>query len=144
MLLIGYKNTTVQDVPALGLIDFGTVYHEDSKTNCYGISTFTGTGVAPRLNYRGFYHVTAVITFTAPATGDVTFQLFENGNEVPGILATTTVTTATTESNTVTLDFFVRVEPSIVNVLNNSKTISIRSSVATTITNAVLNISKGV
>jgi ribosomal protein L15 len=97
--------------------------------------------LARRLPKRGFHNFFAK-NYTEIHLSDL--ERFENGTEVPGILATTTVTTATTESNTVTLDFFVRVEPSIVNVLNNSKTISIRSSVATTITNAVLNISKGV
>jgi hypothetical protein len=144
MLLIGYKNTTDQTIPALGLIDFGSVYHENSKTNCYGIPTFAGTSVAPKLNYRGFYHITAVVTFTAVTAGDVTLQVLENGDEVPGILGTVTVTTPTTESNTVTLDFYVLVGPSIVNVLSNAKTVSIQSTAAITITNAVLNISKEV
>lgn len=144
MLLIGYKNTTEQTIPALGLIDFGSVYHENSKTNCYGIPTFAGTGTSPRLNYRGFYHITAVITFTAVEAGPVTFQVLENGDEVPGLLGTVTVTTAETETNTITLDFYILVGPSIVNVLSNAKTVSIQSSAAVSITNAVLNISKEV
>ena len=143
MLLIGYKNNTAQTVPALGLIDFGTIYRENSKTNCYGIPAFAGTSTAPRLNYSGFYHVTAVVTFTASATGDVTLQVIENSDDIDGLLVTTTVGTATTETNTLTIDFYTLVEPSIVNVINNSKSIAIRTSSEITVTNAILNISKG-
>lgn len=144
MLLIGYKNTTDQTIPALGLIDFGSVYHENSKTNCYGIPTFAGTSTSPRLNYRGFYHVTAVITFTGAAAGDVTLQVLENGEAVSGLLGTVTVTTADTEINTVTLDFYVLVGPGYTTALNNSKSIAIQSSSAITVTNVTLNISKEV
>lgn len=141
MLLIGYNNTATQSVPALGLIDFGSPYREYSKTGCCGTTTFAGTGVAPRLNVRGIYHVTAVVTYTAPVAGDVSLQAVVDGDAITGLISTESVETADTEFHTTTLDFYVLVPTAI---FNTSKTISIQSSVALTVTNAILNISKEV
>lgn len=61
------------------------------------------------LGAPGYYKVTATITFTAPAAGDVTIQLQKDGVVVPGITASETITTATTEIRTITLSGIVRV-----------------------------------
>lgn len=139
MLLIGYKNTVEQAVPALGLIDFGDIYHAYGLTNRFGSAVFTSNGTIQTLSCRGFYHITATVTYTAPAAGDATFQLIEDNTPVDGILVTQTVTTADTETNTAVLDFYVLVRGTC------PKTITIRNTgVAVDITNAILNITKEV
>lgn len=69
----------------------------------------------------GYYEVTASVTFTAAAAGNVTISAFQNGEEIPGITATETITTATTENRTVTLHGIVRVrcqEPVAITLVN--------------------------
>lgn len=61
------------------------------------------------LNRPGYYKVTATVTFTAPAAGNVVLQLQKNGTAIPGITASGTVTTATTEINTLVINGIVRV-----------------------------------
>ena len=139
MLLIGYKNTVEQSVPALGLIDFGDIYHTYGLTTRFGSAVFTSTGTIQTLSCKGFYHITATVTYTAPAAGDVTLQLIEDNTPVDGILVTQTVTTADTETNTAVLDFYVLVRGTY------PKNIAIRNTgVAIDITNAILNITKEV
>lgn len=57
----------------------------------------------------GYYEIDASITFTAAAAGDVTITAFQNGEAIPGITATETITTATTEVRTISLHGIVRV-----------------------------------
>lgn len=63
------------------------------------------------LSAPGYYRVTASITFTAPAEGDVTVDLQKGGIAVPGITASATITTPTTEIENITLSGVVRVFP---------------------------------
>lgn len=49
------------------------------------------------------YNVWATITFTAPAAGDVTFAIYQDGVAIPLATATTTITTADTEVRTLAL-----------------------------------------
>lgn len=144
MILLGTRNTTTQDLGVGDLINFGEVYRRyDKRGNC-GCRAFEVNGTSIALQQSGIYHLTAVITFTAPAAGDVEFQLAENGFLIPGAITTETVTTATTESNTTVIDFYILVDSSFVlNAVNTLKSISIANTgVASTVTNVVVNIDK--
>lgn len=83
----------------------------------------------------GYYELTATVTFTAAAAGDVTIAAYQNGEAIPGIVATETITTPTTETRTITLHGLVRVrcEPLSVTLVNVSE-------VAITTTNIALSL----
>lgn len=63
------------------------------------------------LGAPGYYKVTATATFTAPTAGDAEIKLQKASTDVPGIVAGTTVATATTEINSLTISGVVRVLP---------------------------------
>lgn len=144
MLILGTKNTTIQDLAIDELLDFGTVYRRYDKKGQCGCRAFEVNGTAVTLQQPGIYHLTAIITFTAPAAGDVTFQLFENGFAIPGALVTETVATATTEVHTVALDYQVLVDSNcVLNSVSALKNITISNTgVASTVSNVVVNIDK--
>ena len=144
MLLLGTKNFASQALAVDAPINFGNVYRRFDKKGACGLRAFELNGTAINLQHQGIYHITAVITFTAPAAGDVSFQLFENSTAVTGAVVTSTVTTATTETNTVTLDYYILVDRDfILNTSSTSKVISIvNTGVASTVTNVVVNIDK--
>lgn len=77
----------------------------------------------------GYYELNATITFTADAAGDVTIAAYQNGEAIPGIIATETITTATTETRTIALSGLVRVrcEPIAITLVNVS-TVAITTS----------------
>lgn len=68
----------------------------------------------------GYYELDATITFTTAAAGDVTIAAYQNGEAIPGIVATETITTATTETRTIALHGIVRVrcEPLSITLVN--------------------------
>ena len=145
MLLLGVKNFTSQDVLAGGLINLGQVDRRYCRKNTCGIRTFDFAGTSITLNHSGIYKITATATFTAPVAGDVTISLFENGVAIPGASATETITTATTESRSIALDYFVLVDSSCVLGVNTTigKTITlVNTGVASTITNVVVDVVK--
>lgn len=55
-----------------------------------------------------YYEVSVTITFTAPVTGTAIIRLYQNGVAIPGALIASTVNTATTEYNTISLDTVIR------------------------------------
>lgn len=61
------------------------------------------------LNAPGYYKVTATVTFTAPVAGDISIEIQKNGVPVPGLVGSTTITTAETEIEQITLNGIVRV-----------------------------------
>lgn len=63
------------------------------------------------LNCPGYYKVTATVTFTVPVVGVVTIDLHKNGVEIPGITASASVETATTEVDSLALSGIIRVFP---------------------------------
>lgn len=145
MFLIGTRNIASQDLVVNGLVDLGQVYRKRCRKNQCGVKVFDFNSTSIALQHTGIYHVTAVLTFTAPVAGDVVFQLTENGVAIPGALATETITTATTEFKTTVLDFYVLVDSNCVLGAPSvqAKNIAIlNSGVASTVTNAVLNIEK--
>ena len=90
----------------------------------------TARRISPRLilgsdsvtaSVPGYYKVSATVTFTAPAAGIAEIQLHKNGVAVPGITASETITTATTEVRTISLEGIVRVmcgETAILTLVN--------------------------
>lgn len=121
--------TTDQSVLANGIIPLTTIQRK------YGCATLpTSDGLL--LSRPGYYKVTASITLTAPAGGVVSVQLQKNGIDVPGITASSTITTANTEVRTLNISGVVRV-----NCGEGVATISIvNTGVATTLKNAALDI----
>ena len=61
------------------------------------------------LGTAGYYKVTASVTFTATAPADVTVVARKNGIDIVGLTGTETITTATTETRTITISGIVRV-----------------------------------
>lgn len=61
------------------------------------------------LNRPGYYRVNASITFVAPTAGNVTLVAQKDNVNIPGLTATTTVTTATTQVSTLNIGGIVRV-----------------------------------
>ena len=144
MLILGTKNTTIKDLAIDELLDFGTVYRRYDKKGQCGCRAFEVNGATVTLQQPGIYHLTAVITFTAPAAGDVTFQLYENGFPNPNAIVTTSATTADTEVNTVVMDVYVLVDnTNVLNSVSALKNITISNTgVASTVSNVVVNIDK--
>lgn len=148
MLLIGTRNTTTQTVPAGSALLVGDVYRRYCRKNSCGVAAFGTNLTSVAAQHSGIYHVTANITFSAPVAGDITFQLTQGGVPIPGAIATETITTATTEIKTTTIDFYVLVNEDC--VLGTPTTIGANIGVtntgalAATVTNYVLNVSKEV
>lgn len=145
MLLLGTRNTSTQDLALGDTLDLGLVYRKYCKKNNCGVKAFDFNGDAISLQHSGIYHVTATITFTAPVAGDVTFQLVDNATPIIGAIATETITTATTEIRTTTIDYYVLVDSTC--ILNRptvvAENISITNTgVASTVTNVVVNVEK--
>lgn len=145
MYLIGTRNIASQDLAIGQALNLGEIYRKYCRKNYYGVKAFDFNGTSISLQHSGIYHITANITFTAPAAGDVTFQLSVNSTPIPGALATETVTTATTEVNTTTIDFFVLVDN---NCVLNTPAVSVsnisvlNTGVASTVTNVIFNVEK--
>ena len=148
MLLIGTRNTTTQAVPAGSALLVGDVYRRYCKKNSCGISAFSNNLSSIVAQHGGIYHVTATITFTGDAAGDVTFQLTQNGIAIPGAIASETITTATTEVRTTTIDFYVLVDNAYVlgspTTVGSAIGVSNTGTIDATVTNYVLNVSKEV
>lgn len=61
------------------------------------------------LGRAGYYKVNATFTFTGQTVGDVVIQAQKNGFDIVGMTASTTITTATTETRSLTITGIVRV-----------------------------------
>lgn len=94
---------TTAAVTAGGVLPLTTV----ARRQCGCVTQLGSDSVV--LQRAGYYKVTATATFTAPATGDVTIRLTQDGNPVPGAVATTTIGTANTETASLTVSAIVRV-----------------------------------
>ena len=80
------------------------------------------------LGGAGYYKVSLTATFTAPTAGVVTLRLLQDGVNVQGATASTTITTATTEVRSLSFDAIVRVPccgaPVTLSVLNSGVAIN--------------------
>lgn len=144
MLLLGLKNISSQAVATDGFVNFGNVYRKYCK-KCNGVLTFATNGESVSLNQTGIYHLTITAVGTGDVAGDVTLQLFVDGEAVSGAFATETITTATTEFRTFVIDYYILVNSSC--ILNQpsvlSKTISVQNTgVDATFTSVVLNVER--
>ena len=145
MYLLGTRNSTTQALTTGASVNLGEVYRKFCRKNSCGVKTFDFNGTSVALQQSGMYHITATITFTAPVAGLVIFQLTENGIAIPSALASETITTATTEVKTTTIDFYVLVDSTC--VLGNPSTLIkniaiLNTGVASTISNVVFNVEK--
>lgn len=144
MLLIGIRNNTAQTVVAGGLINLGTTKRRYCK-KFDGIKTFDFNGTSLSLQQSGIYHITVTATFTAPAAGDVTIELYENGLPT-GEFATETITTADTESRSVALDAYVLTDKTCVlgnlSTFIDSITLVNTSAIAVDIVKVTVNVDK--
>ena len=75
MLLLGTRNATSQTLTTGSTLNLGEIYRKYCKKNNCGVRTFDFNATSVALQQSGIYHVTATITFTAPAAGVVIFQL---------------------------------------------------------------------
>lgn len=145
MYLLGTRNSTSQTLVTGSVLNLGEVYRKFCRKNSCGLKAFEFNSNSISLQHSGIYHVTATITFTAPVAGVVIFQLTDNGVAIPSALASETITTATTEVRTTTIDFFVLVDSGCVlgSPTTLIKNIGITNTgVASTVSNVVVNVEK--
>lgn len=147
MLLIGTRNFSTQTVVADEIINIGTVYRKYCKKNACGVMAFTRTVNDITLNHSGIYHITATLVGSGTTTGDVTVQLFANGEAIDGAFSTQTITTANTELRTFVIDYYILVDKDC--VLGSEATVAntislVNTGVGATFTSVVLNVSKEV
>lgn len=108
-VLLVRRNLTTQAVLADGIVDEGSVYRRFFN-GCSCTRPVVAEGDATTINATGMYKITVEATFTAPAAGVVTLQLFENGEALDGAFASETITTATTEERSVSFSTYVVVD----------------------------------
>lgn len=98
------------------------IYTANTASQTVGVNTAVNLGTTQRrfgcaltagstsvsINKCGYYLVVANFTFTAPAAGVASVALQQNGAQVPGATAADSVTTATTEQNTMGISTIVR------------------------------------
>lgn len=132
--LIDVATTTSTSVLANGVIPFSTIVRRRGREIGQA-----GSAVAISDCGSNFYLVNVTATFTAPVAGDVTLTLQQNGSEVIGGTASTTITTATTETRSLSFSAIVRTynSQSIVDVLT-----LVNSGVAITLSNVAMSVIK--
>ncbi len=118
--------TTVTDsaVLANGIIPLTTIQRRRGRVIQNGTNSVL-------LGAPGYYKINASVTFTAPAAGVASIQLQKNNIDVPGITASTTVTTATTEVRTLNISGIVRVycneDLATITIVNNGVAITVQN-----------------
>lgn len=145
MLLLGTKNTTSQTLTVNGTVNLGEVYRKYCKKNNCGVKTFEFNGTSITLQQSGIYHITTMLTYTAPAAGIITFQLYENSNAITGAVSSETITTATTETRSSIIDIYVLVDNTyILDTISTAiKSISIvNTGDESTVSNVIFNVEK--
>ena len=108
-ILLVRENLTTQAVLADELINQGSTYRR-FFSGCTCTRPVVNEGDATTIYATGMYKISVEATFTAPVAGDVTLTLFENGTAVSGAFATETITTATTETRSVSFSTYVVVD----------------------------------
>ena len=74
-----------------------------------GQSVFFALNNTIMIQKPGYYEINATVTLTGAAAGNVTITAQKNGQNIEGITATETITTADTEVRTLYLHGFVRI-----------------------------------
>lgn len=112
MLLIGVKNSLSQTVATNGTVNLGSVYRKYCRKNSCGTPAFAFAGDNIALNQSGIYHVTATLVAAGSEAGTLTVGLYANGVLIPAGISSETITTATTELRTLTIDQYILVDRS--------------------------------
>ena len=105
MNAIYMTNTNATDVLANNVVPF----YVNKRAGGQCAFLYINNGVM--IKKPGYYAVEGTITFTATDAGNATVSVQMNGQNVPGITATETITTADTEVRTIALHGFVKVRP---------------------------------
>lgn len=100
--LIYTANTSGAAVPIGNTIPVGSIIRR------YG-RCIDATGSAINLQEAGYYLVDVSVSVTAAVAGDVVLALTQDGVPVPGARAATTITTATTQVENLTITAVIRV-----------------------------------
>lgn len=98
----------------------------------------SGNSIAVSDCGSNYYLVNVNATFTAPAAGTVTLALQQNGTNVSGAVASTTVTTATTEVRSLSFTAIVR---TFNNSISDNLTL-VNTGVAATYSNVAITVTK--
>lgn len=94
-------NTASQSVAVNAAVNIGTIQRR------FGCALNAGAS-SVSISKPGYYVVNAIVTYTAPAAGVAAVSLQQNGAQVNGATVADTVTTATTEQNTMSLTAIIR------------------------------------
>lgn len=122
-------NTASQSVGVNTALNLGTIQRR------FGCALNAGAS-SVSISKCGYYVVNAIVTLTAPAAGVAAISLQQNGAQVPGATVADTVTTATTEQNTVSLTAIVR------STTGNDTLTLVNTGVAITPSNVALTVVK--
>lgn len=101
MSAIYMTNTNPTVVPANSVIP-NTINKAPGQT----IVWFYNSAIIKR---PGYYNIRVNVTFTAAEAGDVTLTVQKNGENIPSFTATETITTADTETRTISFGGVIRV-----------------------------------
>lgn len=129
--LIFVTNTASTAVAASAVVPFSV---PPVRRYCQNVIDLSGNAVTISDCYANYYLVTVNATFTAPAAGDVSLELLQNGNAVTGAKASATVTTASTETNSLSFRATAGKTNDFLTVKN--------SGVAATFTNVAMTVSR--
>lgn len=97
-------NTAETTVEENGTLPLGNVVRRPCNKNIRLI----GNEIQILDQYSNYYDIVVSATFTAPAAGDVTVELQQNGVPIVGGTATETITTADTESRSISFSPSIR------------------------------------
>ena len=126
-------NTASTSVVSGGIVPFNTTVRRRGLEIQRG-----GGGAVIEDSGSNYYEVEVSVTFTAPAAGIATFKLQQNGADVIGATASTTITTPTTEVRSVSFPATIRTF-----CCGSIDTLTlVCSGIATTITNATMTVRK--
>lgn len=125
--------TTDTSVVANGILPLATIVRRRES----GIN-LSGNSVSISDCGSNYYKVTVSASFTVPTAGDVTLTLQQNGTNVTGATASTTISTASTEIGSLSFTAIVR---TFNNVGIDSLTI-VNSGVAATFSNIAMTVDK--
>lgn len=133
--LIFVTNTASTAVAASAVVPFSV---PPVRRYCQNVIDLSGNAVTISDCYANYYLVTVNATFTAPAAGDVSLELLQNGNAVTGAKASATVTTASTETNSLSFQSIIRATAGKTNDFLTVK----NNGVAATFTNVAMTVSR--
>lgn len=97
-------NTAETTVETNGVLTLGNIVRRPCNKNLMLI----GNELQVLDQYSNYYDVTVSLTFTAATAGDVTVVLEQNGVPVVGATGTETITTANTETRTISFSSTIR------------------------------------